>query len=86
MNRVKKKTYVSMSLENAESWNDKLIHGEDNMTVFKFIYDTQSIFILILLYSHTCNCKPGFYCIRVLCHTQVHVSNTQRVHVGGKEC
>ena len=30
MNRVKKKTYVSISLENAESWNDKLIHGEDN--------------------------------------------------------
>ena len=37
-------------------------------------------------------CEPGFYYVfqaftlSVFCHTQVHVSDTQEVYVGGKEC
>ena len=66
MNRVKKKTYVSMSLENAESWNDKLIHGEDNRQYLNsFTIHMQPIFIL-----------SQDFTVRVFCRTQVHVSDT----------
>ena len=30
MNRVKKQTYVSVSLENADSWTDEVVHDDDN--------------------------------------------------------
>ena len=44
MNRVKKKTYVSMSIENADSWTDEVMYDNDNAHYF--------CIHLIFLYSY----------------------------------